>query len=472
MRYVTALLLNGLRSYSTEPLVWGGRDDCAHEWGESKQIKTGRNDGGRPQKGRGWAEYDIKQDASSGQFCSHCNAWRGDLGLEPTPGLYIAHLVEIFREVKRTLHDTGAMALNLGDSFKDKQLLGIPWRVALALQADGWYLRSAMPWVKASAMPESVRDRPTNAHEYVFLLAKSKKYYWDSEAIRQRAAYDGRKDTRMKGSIKYQTGVVPEQSAHTVHVQGQERWPNRLEDGSAGRNYRTSDLFNASLDLAIQEQRAHLAHLEHVRDNGGILLDEDGAPVALKVNTAGFKGAHFAVFPPGLVEPFVKAGTSERGCCEACKAPWVRVVERKVATPGQAQGYTRDSGARNDGERAGHWTDAQAYTTGWRPTCAHYPRVDEWRKVPPQKNDETDEAYTERIAPILALRSELLALWEPMDATPATILDPFGGAGTTAMVADRLQRDAILCELNPDYAEMSRARLVSDGGMFTQVEVE
>jgi hypothetical protein len=210
----------------------------------------------------------------------------------------------------------------------------------------------------------------------------------------------------------------------------------------SGRNFRTTDTWNAALDLAIEQMERHILQVElvtkpmlarcyEVRDNGGLLLDENGDPLALKVNTAQFPGSHFATFPCDLVLPFVRAGSSEKGVCPACRTPWERVVEHKTATPGQAPGYNRDSGARNDGDRAGSWTDMQSQTLGWRPTC---------------------ECNAEPV--------------------PALVLDPFSGAGTTLMVSDRERRDAIGIELSPEYAQMSRERIEDDGGMFTQVEIE
>jgi len=110
----------------------------------------------------------------------------GQIGLEETPEQYVARLVAVFAEVRRVLADEGVLWLNLGDSYgSGKQLVGIPWRVAFALQADGWYLRSDTIWHKPNPMPESVRDRPTKAHEYVFLLSKSARYFYDSDSIRE-----------------------------------------------------------------------------------------------------------------------------------------------------------------------------------------------------------------------------------------------------------------------------------------------
>jgi DNA modification methylase len=118
----------------------------------------------------------------------------GQIGLESTPEAYVARMVEVFREVRRILRDDAVLFLNLGDSYASgKQLVGIPWRVAFALQADGWRLRQDIIWHKPNPMPESVTDRCTKAHEYVFLLAKSERYFYDAEAVREPCNCKGRK---------------------------------------------------------------------------------------------------------------------------------------------------------------------------------------------------------------------------------------------------------------------------------------
>ena len=147
----------GLRDYGVAPRVWGGEPSCRHRWGAGEH----------------------------GHFCRRCGAWKGCLGLEPDPDLYVSHLVDVLREVRRVLRPDGTLWLVLGDSFAEKELLGIPWRVAFALQADGWLLRSDIVWAKPNAMPESVTDRPTRAHELVFLLAKARRYFYDAEAVRE-----------------------------------------------------------------------------------------------------------------------------------------------------------------------------------------------------------------------------------------------------------------------------------------------
>ena len=217
----------GLRSYAGEQQqVWGGDPEHAHEWSGHEQRGqtggTGKSTLGAASGGHGISRMSeagilrsqVRQATTptiSSAFCP-CGAWYGALGLEPTPELYVAHLVEVFREVRRVLRKDGTLWLNLGDSYnniggtvgggknvearqrtlrtwavglKPKDLVGIPWMVAFALRADGWYLRSDIIWHKPNPMPESVTDRPTKAHEYLFLLTKSERYFYDADAIRE-----------------------------------------------------------------------------------------------------------------------------------------------------------------------------------------------------------------------------------------------------------------------------------------------
>jgi DNA modification methylase len=211
------------------------------------------------------------------------------IGLEETPVAYVEKLVQVFREVRRVLKDDGTLWLNLGDSYaskfpcdrrniigngspddkmqrksrlfgdlKEKDLMGIPWLVAFALRADGWYLRQDIIWAKPNPMPESVKDRCTKSHEYIFLLSKSAKYYYDADAIAEPAAYDGRKDEEYKGGDK--------DVSITAHTRR-----NKDADGNRIRNKRS----------------------------------------VWTVNTKPYKGAHFATFPPDLIEPCILAGSKE-----------------------------------------------------------------------------------------------------------------------------------------------------------------
>ncbi len=194
----------GLRDYKIPPSVWGGKPDCPHEWTETS-APGGNGDGKSFRRDKAAGRH---SGATQPGLCIHCGAWRGCLGLEPTPELYIEHMVTIFRELRRVLRKDGTCWLNLGDSYcgggrggnpaesahrkqatnrgslvapsalppglKPKDLVGIPWRVAFALQADGWVLRSEIIWSKNNPMPESVRDRPTKSHEQIFLFSKAK----------------------------------------------------------------------------------------------------------------------------------------------------------------------------------------------------------------------------------------------------------------------------------------------------------
>lgn len=282
----------------------------------------------------------------------------GQIGLEPTPDAFVAEMVAVFREVRRVLRDDGTLWLNLGDSYastvkgsggagksrlgpnrdphghqkfeprrfdmqglKPKNLIGIPWRVAFALQADGWYLRSDIIWHKPNPTPESVTDRPTSAHEHVFLLSKSARYFFDADAVRVPYARDW--DENNGGSW----------------AQGKGDAQRVAERGKAGTH----------------------SGAYPMPDKGGANIRN-----VWTVATRPFSGAHFATFPPALIEPCIKAGSR----------------------PGD------------------------------------------------------------------------------------TVLDPFGGAGTTGLVAGRLQRSATLIELNPDYAAMAERRIAREAGMLGAVDVE
>ena len=241
----------------------------------------------------------------------------GQIGLEESPEKYVERLVAVFREVHRVLRDDGTVWLNLGDSYcstapgtmgdplrqegilagvsdncaqsrrklrpetpaglKPKDLVGIPWRVAFALQEDGWYLRSDIIWQKANPMPESVTDRPTKSHEYVFLLSKNDRYFYDSDAIKEKSS-------------------------------GQ-------PGGGFSRDY-------------AEAQPAHGAmKLERPADTG---FRNKRSVWTIAVEP--FSEAHFAVFPQALVGPCLLSGTSEGGACVACGSPLERVIEEERAT--------------------------------------------------------------------------------------------------------------------------------------------
>ena len=190
----------------------------------------------------------------------------GQIGLEESPEAYVAQLVAVFREVRRVLKPDGVLWLNLGDTLERKQLLGIPWRTAFALQADGWWLRSDIVWSKPSPMPESVTDRPTKAHEYIFLLAKSPRYYYDGEAIREE---------------NQNSGVWGAQGIHKY-------------DQAAGQGlHGASSAFKA---MSIEQRQRYLTGGRNCRS-------------VWTITTQPYPEAHFATFPEELPERCIKAGS-------------------------------------------------------------------------------------------------------------------------------------------------------------------
>jgi len=276
------------------------------------------------------------------------------IGLEATPDVFVQELVQVFRAVRRVLKDDGTLWLNLGDSYasfrdgkatpdttrgestgtlvskgkaknrmaetftgtriKHKDLIGIPWRVAFALQADGWYLRQDIIWHKPNPMPESVKDRCTKSHEYIFLLSKSERYYFDADAIAEPVA---------ESTVSRITQPTLAQQRGSDRVPGKTNGTMKAVGSAEKRNARS----------------------------------------VWSITTQPFKGSHFATMPPELARRCIIAGS-------------------------------------NAGD---------------------------------------------------------------------TVLDPFGGAGTTALAANRLERHAILCELNPDYAKIAHDRLNADAGIFSEV---
>lgn len=390
----------------------------------------------------------------------------GQLGLEETPELYVARMVEVFREVRRVLRRDGTCWLNIGSSYmanpsgslegstltkggkqtassragraarrdaasrdstctapqgsprrlKPKDMVPTPWMLAMALQQDGWYLRSDVIWSKCNPMPESVTDRPTKAHEYLFLLTREPRYFYDADAIREPAEWarwgdqtNGKhQDTESAASwipdrkVARRPPLVPEQTKAGV-----------------GRQGIGSDTFG------------HYA--ERGRNRRSVW----------EIATEPYPDAHFATFPQKLVEPCILAGTSERGCCPECRAPWQRVVEvesswRLRAENGATRGNLAPETLVGAGtQRAVHGAGVshdlnsrRREQKGWRPTC--------------ECGDESGViGWVGTVA---------------HETVPCTVLDPFLGSGTVALVARRLGRRCIGIELNPGYAAQAAKR--------------
>jgi len=416
---ITSPPYHGLRDYGTG--AWEGGDAaCEHRASELRrgvnlaQSVTSTRGGAKKIAEAGWIPFrDV---------CGHCGAQRIDrqIGLEPTLDEYLDRLVEVFGEVWRVLRDDGTLWLNLGDGYashtsgnpqtgvsersalrgnghaggnpklkalerpvrsvvsglKAKDLVGLPWMVAFALRAAGWYLRSDVIWAKPNPLPESVTDRPTSAHEHLFLLAKSARYHYDADAIREPQQSLGE---RHEGRSGYRDGH-PSKHGGYVNLQ------RALHPG--GRNKRN----------------------------------------VWEVATQPFVEAHFATFPPRLIEPCVLAGTSPRAC-GACGAPWQRIMERtfygNLRTADNKDGH-RDLElglTRNEYGGQKRWEEYEPpRTVGWRPSCGH--------------EDGSGRCV---------------------------VLDPFAGSGTVGVVCGWHGRDFVGVELNPEYAEMARRRILTEG---------
>jgi DNA modification methylase len=375
----------------------------------------------------------------------------GQIGLENSPAEYLETMVDVFREVRRVLRKDGIAAVNMGDcyvcspngrsaadtkalgrddrTFRDKpwanfgglapkNLMMMPSRMAIALQADGWVLRSMIPWLKRSAMPCSATDRPGAAIEYVFIFSRSQRYFWDAEAVRRPHSITSETGGTYRRDGKDYGAAVLGRKVNGLHKEGATTYQN-----PNGRNLRNSDFYFDSLDLAIEAARSELAHLLHLREKGGLLLDGEGEPLALDVNPQALADAHFASFPERLVAPLILAGTSEWGCCAGCGAPWLRVVEKGEPVqhhwaPGTQKKAHIAQGPHGKTSVLHTGMIAPNRTTGWQPSC---------------KCGTTE-------------------------GQPCVVLDPFAGSGTTSLVASKLGRRSIAIELSQEYGRIFSKR--------------
>lgn len=290
--FITSPPYWNLRNYQTNPIVWAGDDECGHVWAD--EVKTGQS---TPQTKWKKAKEAFSQTTSS--FCTKCDAWRGELGAEPTPDLFIQHLCDVFDQVKRVLKPTGTAWINIGDSYggsggaggdynegglrdgqpkfngnnyQAKSLVGIPERMVLEMQSRGWIRRNTIIWHKPNCMPSSAEDRFTGDFEYVYFFTKSTKYYFK----KQLEPYDGPINrwggTKVDGTRE---SLWDQGTGQTTYTRERDLRPN-----PEGRNKRT----------------------------------------VWSINTEGYKGAHFAVFPRKLVETPIKAGCPEGGVVMDCFA--------------------------------------------------------------------------------------------------------------------------------------------------------
>lgn len=369
-----------------------------------------------------------------------CGAVRVDrqLGLEASLTEYIARLVEVFREVRRVLRPDGTCWVNMGDSYaigdrtghgtrcgykqqtnrgangtadaprqptpdglKPKDLMGAPWRLALAMQDDGWWLRADIVYSKPNPMPESVHDRPAKAHEYVFLFTRrGAGYFWDAEGVKEPASTN----THLQKS----------------QCRGQKTLAN---DGTFG--VRSGSDWGATSPYRPAERNCRSVWT---------------------IPTQPCPEAHTATFPEALVRRCVQAGTSDHGACALCGAPYARIVEKGepdevAAKRCGANAFGGYNGKRTKEYPAGSQVPGEVKArilkglclrrpAGWRPTCKCRP----W--------DVTDPA-----------------LYGKPAIVPCVVLDPFFGSGTTGLVAAKMGRRFIGIDLNPEYCDLAAKRI-------------
>jgi len=546
----------GLRSYGEEPSVWGGVSECEHEW-ELTEPRRNRseNDATSKKQASNTGSY---YNAKSGQICSKCGAWRGCLGLEPTPEMFIAHLKEIFDGVYRVLRDDGVMFLNMGDSYasgkgschnpggganslgkerkeaevhpldrgnvstlresglKPKDMSMIPQRVAFALQGfsvipgrgldaaagmlataresgqweivaavegmlkawamataflSPWWIRKDIVWSKSNPMPESTKDRPTTAHEYIFMLTKSKKYYYDwfavrdtahpetqrnksvnaTEAIGNTSIGDRRKNYEKDRHVVYfrnrrsvweiatQPSIWDYCAKCDSYFEGRERSKIRKEYlcPKCGKPYKHNTRKVRGSANVPGEALFDVSGLAEFDDREWIPQCEcdigDAQPAYRRYcPVCGAHDAwegHFAAFPDALPETCIKAATSEAGCCPICGAPWKRVLE--------STGTIDHDGKSNTTYKKGMAANRLALLR--------------------QAARERGEEYSNDVETVgFASGCECSGAPAPV---PCVVFDPFMGAGTTAIVAWKLGRDFIGIDRNEIYIKIAMARV-------------
>lgn len=339
----------------------------------------------------------------------------GQIGLENDIQGFWDAMYDVFKEVYRVLRDDGVCFINMGDTYKDQELLGIPWEMirylrqtilicprcgspkndfisvdnqlklacadcdftALPKRFRRWKLRSEIIWHKPNPVPEPDRRRPTVAHETLFMLVKTNRYFYDTDAIRDPIGDEPTPD-------EYQKGLGSNNGADSLRWSAGYKKVSHSLKHPLGRNKRS----------------------------------------VWTISTEGYKGAHFATFPTKLVEPCIKAGTSEMGCCAKCGRPW----RRKTETQGNKERLGKSWHNHQDDLGKGQRGIPSAKDRPWRVTVG-------WEQA---------------------------CGCQSGDPVPCVVLDPFSGAGTTGLVARRLQRHYIGIELNPDYAYQSLERIAND----------
>lgn len=483
----------GLRDYGIAPSVWlpsPSHDDCRgeHEWAEHVQPAANGIQHAGGMSGETLSGNSATRKPKLSAFCAKCGAWRGCFGLEPTPELYVAHAVLIFREVRRVLRDDGTLWVNLGDSYnsaasgqngmsgtlqggkpcggqgttagrrplcasrKPGDLVGIPWLVAFALQADGWFLRRDNIWFKPNPMPESVNGWRWERHRVKSGRREATQYKpsgWNTANGSHAETPNGRYEDRQHEALMVNCPGCAKCAPNGGLVLRKGSWRCTTSHEYVFQFSKRAQYFcdaeAAKEKASCDRMRGPALHRSSdTNGNGGLCRRPlDGGRnlrSVWRITTKPYREAHFATFPPDLVRPIIRAASPVQ-CCARCGAPWAPVLERGVpdlehqrACGGDVNGHYAGE-AQKDYRTAGA-QDASAVkarilagmiekrVTGHRPTCGCG-------------------------AP----------------GVPAKVLDIFAGSGTTGQVALEEGRDAILIELNAEYLLLIQQRCTVTPGL-------
>ena len=514
----------GARDYGIPASIWGGDKDCVHDWGDElpragNAMRQGVSSPGAVSGKLTQASKSVRE-SRSGRFCKLCGSWQGCLGSEPTTALYVQHLVEVFDAYKSVLREDGQLFVNLGDHWsgtgsgfgtgnfrkgnetyekakldddcEGQNLVGVPFLFAMAMRENGWIWRSWSPWVKVSRpVPDSVQDRPGSALEVWLQFTQARKpsfwthptlppvrkqpepdYYWehrkteeittepqdkkthkrinrwkshkiyyDQEAVRIPFADSSLArvaqstfDMQMGGAKDYAKGVNPSRSARKCV----ENLAESIANGCTGRFRRNSDWWLESIDLIIGGLYAQLDYWREVKKHG-LVVDEAGEVLGFNFNPAMSKLEHSAIYPSEMIEPIIQFGSSPKMCSQ-CFAPYVRQLEaltkstyaQVVAEQGISSSEICEQweakGKLNNRNTSGTLVPVVNRTVAWLPSCSCN-----------------------------------------AEAVPCTVLDPFGGSGSTAYAAVKHNRSCISIDVGEKNSKMAAKRIQEEFGMVVDI---
>lgn len=506
----------GLRDYKIPPSVWGGDSNCRHKWGATERTIWANKIKGPNARGLNGDDRCLLTK-QHGEWCQRCGAWSGAFGLEPSAQLYVDHAVSIFREAMRVLRKDGTLWVNIGDSFaptggdrrghgngfnsivgatadaamprggrieqarnlkgaglKGGDLVGMPWRVALALQADGWYLRRDNIWFKPNPMPESVMG-----------------WRWEKHRIKVKAGWtkdnhpsaQGGSDKSRSGAYGSHNGEKPsENAAEYVECPGcakcegngglilrrgnwrcttsheyvfqfsrsanyfcdaeaaRERTTGNAHDRGAGVNPKAKRAGKNSR-MAVDRDPAHntasqIRHKQNVSFSAAVrgTVGDRNMRSVWRVPTFSYRGAHFATFPAKLIRPIVAAASPVK-CCAGCGAPFAPVVERGEARAAQKRAC--------GGDLNGHY---------------HGQATKEFELHGAQNASSVKARILAGMVEKTVIGYRATCSCVSLGSSPARVLDMFGGSGTVGEVSIELGRSVVLIEIASQYIPLIRKR--------------